>query len=423
MKINILSVILILIGGFSAISARAEIPLSEAEHGLMSGFPPAADKVVDYTNWLKPPYNRWSFQHSQMLFPSQTVSRGNHPESVLLQADSKYQRALGKAEFATGLTFDSFMSDNHVDGIIILKDGAIVSERYANGQSPDTRHILFSVTKSFTGLLMEILIHDGIVDENKIIASYIPELSASAYGDATIRQAMDMEVSLIFSEDHDDPRSEIAQFTYAANMGEPPDGITAERSLYDYLPKLRKDQHHGEKFQYSSATTEVLGWVLTRATGHSLADLFEEKIYQYIQAERDSYFLLDRGGKALAAAGLNMTLRDLARFALLLQNNGIVAGREVIPVAVIKTLKRGGDINHFPNRNGSQWSYKSQWWFDGVNGGMMALGIHGQAIYIGIGDGVVIVSNSSWPSANLGNAGLRRYNFHTIVKAALNAVD
>jgi CubicO group peptidase (beta-lactamase class C family) len=321
------------------------------------------------------------------------------------------------------MTFDSFISDNFVEGVIVLKDGAVVVEDYANGQSPDTRHILFSATKSVVGLLMEILFQEGAIDQDRTIGSYVPELESSAYGDATVRQAMDMEASLVFSEEYDDPRSEIAQYKYAAAMGKPPDDIVARPSLYDFLPDLRKDKQHGQVFQYSSATTEVLGWVMTRVTGRGLYDLFEEKIYRHINARRDSYFLLDRRGKALAGAGLNMTLRDMARIALLVQNDGLVGGRQVIPQAVFTALKRGGDISHFPNKDGVQWSYRSQWYFDAADNSMRALGVHGQAIYINIDNGVVIVIQSSWPSASYPGAGFRRYLFHAGISAALGAVE
>ncbi len=422
MKKLILFLVLIITPSFADIQmiiVRADDLDATADRHVMQGYPPPEDMLVNSGNWLLSPYNRWSFQNTEMLFPTRTISHGKQAQEKLPKANQKYIQAFSNMKFSIDMTFDSFLEDNYVDGIMVLKDGAVVVERYANSQTQDTRHIMFSVTKSFTGLLMEILISEGIIDESRTIASYVTELKNSAYGDATIRQAMDMEVSLIFSEDYDDPHSDIAKFKYAAAMGRPPNGIKATSSLYDFLPQLKKDTQHGEKFQYASATTEVLGWVMTRATGLGLYELIEDKIYQHINAKKDSYILLDRKGKALAAGGLNITLPDLARFALLVHNDGVVAGQQVIPKLVISKLKRGGNISHFPNSDGVRWSYKSQWYFDAEDNSMLALGIHGQSIYIGLDSGVVVVIQSSWPNASYGKAGYRRYFFHKGVKAAL----
>ncbi len=135
---------------------------------------------------------------------------------------------------------EQYVGDEHVDSLLVWSNGKVRHEIYRNGQTRRDRHIVFSVTKSFTGLL--------------------------AYADATVRHVLDMEVGIDFSEVYDDPQSDIRQFTYASGMRAVPDGVAAHHCLYDYLPTLRKRGEHGHDFHYVTANSEVLGWVIERGS-------------------------------------------------------------------------------------------------------------------------------------------------------------
>ncbi len=125
-------------------------------------------------------------------------------------------------------TLDGYLVDEHVDALLLWHDGRLRQEIYRNGQTRRDRHIVFSVTKSFTGLLAEMLIEDGLLDDRRLVSEYIAELGHGAYADATLRHVLDMEVGIDFDEVYDDPDAEIARFAYAAGMRAIPEGVDRE---------------------------------------------------------------------------------------------------------------------------------------------------------------------------------------------------
>ncbi len=365
---------------------------------LMKGFPP--ENLVNKNNWLFPPYNRWSFQHIETISTTATINRGHGKFTEMKEASRKDRNAYQKLKMANGWSTEEYVHRNKVDGLLVLKNGRIVAEHYSNNQNKDTRHIMFSVSKSFTGTIAETLVYRGQLDDTKLVSDYVPELAKSGYGDATVRQVMDMLVDLKFNEDYADPYSDISQFIYAAGLGKAPAGVKTYSSLYDYLPSIQKEGEHGLKWEYVSATTETLGWIMSRATNKSWVELFEETIYQDINPRRDALVIVDSLGKEVSAGGLGMTLRDVGRFAMLISNNGRQGSKQIIPKEVVKKIKAGGDPDKYQsNSPGSRWSYKSQWYRELNAGVLSAYGIHGQSIQIGLDNDIIIITQSSWPVA------------------------
>ncbi len=390
---------------------------------LMQGFPPPPEAIVTAANWRTPPYQVWSFRHLEQVRPTRTVFRGEGPVVPLEAADEGARNRLELAMSSGALDLDAFFRDNHVDGLILLKGGKVVLERYGNGQQPRDRHIMMSVGKSVVGTVAELLIHDGVLDENKYVRDYVPELQAGAFGDATVRQVMDMLVSVDYDETLDDPRSDVNQFLYAAGLGQPPAGVVAAPSLYAFLKTLGKKDEHGQFFDYVTPTSEVLGWIVARAAGANWADVFEERIYRALGAERDAFVLVDDEGTQTAAGGLALTLRDAARFAQMISDDGMFGGRRVLPAEVVARIKAGGDSRRW--REGlwgwtGKYSYGSQWYVQHDAAILSALGIHGQSVHIGLDNDVVVVLQGSWPVAGGPGYWDRRAAF---VAAAISALE
>jgi CubicO group peptidase (beta-lactamase class C family) len=413
-RIALSAVSLVVLAG----AARADA-VSPAD--LMKGFPPAPEATVSAANWRTPPFNTWAFQHIEQVIPTRTTFRGYGPVMPLPEAGRRTVEHYRKAMQSGGFDLPGFMSANHVDGLLVLKDGRKVDERYANGQEPSSRHAMMSVGKSVVGTIAELLIHEGRLDEHQRVAHYVPELAASAYGDATVRQVLDMLIGVDYSEAMDDPASDVNQFLYAARLGTPPPGVTPKASLYDYVRGLRKKGEHGEVFHYVTPTSEVLGWIIARATGSSWADLFESRIFQPLGPERDGFVIVDAVGTQTAAGGLALTLRDAGRFGLMIANDGKFGGRQVLPTEVVRRIKAGGDPSRWPPQEWAKGvhSYGSQWWIDHTARTLTAYGIHGQLIRIGLDDGIVVVVQSSWPAAGGPDFLARQLSFYDAVRAAL----
>ena len=394
--------------------------------GLMQGFPPPPDKTIRFIDGssLRFPNTRWGFNHTRELVPTANVSRGEGPVAALPRAE----RDLGSTAIITldgqAITFNDALALTYTDGILVLHKGSIVFEKYFGAGQPQQPHLAFSVTKSFVGTLAALLIAEGKLDPDAKVTTYVPELKASAYGDATVRQVMDMTIGVKFSEDYADPKAEVFDYARAGGMVPIPPGYQGPRSFYDFLVKLEKLGEHGTAFAYKTANAEVLAWIVKRASNQSLADLLSAKVWSRLGAEKDAYFMVDSIGTESGGGGLNTTLRDLARFGEMMRNNGKFNGQQIIPAAVIADIEKGGGKEEFAKAGYAllkNWSYRSMWWVTGNDHhAYVARGIYGQAIYIDPNAEMVIVRYASHPrAANAANDPVTLPMYSAIAKALM----
>ncbi|MFC4295403.1 serine hydrolase domain-containing protein [Novosphingobium tardum] len=375
--------------------------------GWMKGAPPPPELAIDPAqgNHMRFPYTRWSFSHMREFLPTQLVSRGEGPASPLPRAlrDDLDAVTFRPAGVGDPMRWDAGLLANFTDGVVILHKGAIVQERYFGVTGPLSRHIAFSVTKSFVGTLAEMLIDEGRLDETAPVSAYVPELADSGYGNATVRHVMDMTTGIDYSEDYTDPRSGIGAFSLALGLTPRPSGYNGPTSLYRYLPDLRGEGSHGAAFTYRTVNTEVLGWIVARIEGQRIADVLSRRIWQPLGMECDADLLTDSAGTGFTGGGLNPVLRDMARFGEAMRMGGRYNGAQVIPAGVVDSITRGGKPEDFARANYPQlpgWSYRSQWWVThNAHGAFTARGIHGQTIYVDPLAEMVIARFASHPVA------------------------
>ncbi|GAB1382701.1 hypothetical protein MASR1M50_10210 [Burkholderiales bacterium] len=252
------------------------------------------------------------------------------------------------------------------------------------------------------------LVAEGALDEHALVGALIPELKSSAFGDATVRQVLDMSTALAFSEDYADPNAEVWQHAQAGSPLPPPPGYTGPRSYYQSLQQIKKSGAHGQAFGYKTPNSDALGWLLARATGKPLGELLAERIWRRIGAEREAFYTVDAIGTPFAGGGFNATLRDLARLGQLVLQDGEWNGEQVLPPAAIERIRRGGDRGQFAQAGYALlpgWSYRGMWWHSGdAHGAFSARGVHGQTLWIDPVADVVIARFASHPvAANAAN--------------------
>lgn len=377
------------------------------ELGLMAGFPPPPDKRVDRSNALMvPPYNRWAYLHMRTIFPSAGVANSTTPRAVNIEIDSRIGELTVPRADGSSASFRDFLRETYTDSFVVVTPDALVYEHYDNGMTPIQPHQMMSVTKSFAGLFALMAVADGLLDEDALVTGVVPELAAaSAFDGATIGQVMDMVNSMDFNEDYADPESGIWRYGQALGWLEIP-GAPSTESLYDFLVTLKKDpaHEHGEIFHYQTPKTDVVNWITNRATGKSFQDLMSDVLWQPLGAEAETYVLLDRCGTLVAGGGLNAAPRDLARFAMMLLNDGRVGDEQIVAPAIIRTLELGGSRSAFtrgPEASAwtTDWSYRAQWWIRHTpdREAIMAIGVHGQWIYVDRAHRVAVVKQSSQP--------------------------
>ncbi|WP_291287444.1 serine hydrolase [Flavobacterium sp.] len=378
--------------------------------GWMKGSPPPDNKIPRFEDgsFFQFPALRWSVVHMRQFMPTVNVSRGLGAVIPLAENSNK---DIDKIKFVPlgetkTMTWEESLQKVYADGVIVMHHGKIVYEKYFGALAVDGQHAAMSVTKSFTGTLGILLAKEGLIDTTKTVSYYIPELKESAFGDASVREVMDMTTALQFSEDYADPNAEIWKFSAAGNPLPKPKDYTGAKTYYEYLPTVKKKGIHGDSFGYKTVNSDVLGWIIARVTGKTVAEVLSEKIWRKIGVEQDGYFSVDAIGTPFAGGGFNLGLRDMARFGQLILNNGKVGEQQIIPKAAIDDIKKGGNKQAFAKAGYSLlkgWSYRNMWWIThNAHGAFCARGVHGQVIYIDPKADMVIVRFASNPVA--GNA-------------------
>ena len=354
------------------------------------------------------PALRYSVCHMRQYLPTTNVPRNNTaritPFRYRLDMEAIDRLTFIPLGHTEPMTWRESLAQNYADGIIILHKGRVVYERYFENLTPEGLHAVMSVTKSFTGTLAATLVAEGKLDPTRLVSYYIPELAGSGFGDATVREVMDMTTAIRYSEEYTDPNAEVWAFSAAGNpFADHPAGTP--QGYHDYLRTVRKEGTHGEQFGYRTVNTEVLGWIVERVGGATVAEQLQRRIWGRMGMEQDAYYQVDALGTPFAGGGLNASLRDLARFGEMMLQGGRWQGRQIIPAEVVEDIRFGGDVAPFAASDYGKklpgWSYRNMWWVsNNADGAFMARGVHGQAIYIDPAAEMVIVRLASNPNAS-----------------------
>lgn len=334
-------------------------------------------------NWLKPPGNAWSFRHARELFWTERV-RATAPVAL----------PLAEGKHTLGDTTDDYLRRSHTDAFVVLAGGEVVVERYADGVRPDDRHMIFSCSKSVVGLVAEVLVADGLIDDEALVTTYVPEAAEGGYASATVRHALDMSADIQFVEDYDGP--DVRAFRIASGQLESP----SSPGIHRYTVGLPAAGKPGLRMRYASPSTDLVGWVCERATGQSMAELIGDRIWAPMGAAWEGDLLVDRFGASRASGGLCASARDMARIGHLLV-------REDLPPSLteaVASVKRPGDARAWANGSLADFiphaAYRSFWYQLPTDPGVyLAAGIYGQRIYVDVPRRVVIAQQASLPSA------------------------
>jgi len=381
--------------------------------GWMRGFPPPEDKIITQpdTVYFSFPRLRWSVCHLRELLPTEEISRGLGAPVPLQylppQQLAKHRQAIDALTFMPidsdrPMTWQASLYANYTDGMLILHRGKVVYERYFGCLEQAGKHAAMSMTKSLTGLLAEILVVEGKLDDRVRVSSIVPEIGKSAFASATVRQVMDMTTGLHYSEDYSDPHADIWTYSAAASPLPKPEGYKGPNGYWEYLQQVRPEGRHGEAFHYKTVNADMLGWIISRVSGKAVTELASERLWRPMGAEQDAYMTVDAKGVPFAGGGLSAGLRDLGRLGLLMLNEGVINGQRLFPADVVRKIRAGGDPAKFgtayPALVGG--SYTSMWWvYPGNDGVFAARGVHGQTIYVDPSAQMVLVRFASFPKA------------------------
>ncbi|MCG8636487.1 MAG: beta-lactamase family protein [Desulfobacterales bacterium] len=334
-----------------------------------------------------------NFRNMEALFDTRRIQKG--------ETSRPFKRDPGplpRSFTYKGETLDTarFLKETRTTGLMVIKDDKVRHEQYFLGNTENDKNISWSMGKSIVSALVGIAVHEGAIDDlDKPVSDYVPLLRQSGYNGVSLRNVLQMSSGIGFNEDYGDFHSDINRMsrTFALSM-----------PLDDFVVSLKAERDQGIFNHYVSMDTQVLGMVLRETTGKNLSVYLEEKIWKKAGMESDALWIIDSQGMEAAFGGLNVVLRDYARFGLLFLHNGRCGERQVIPAQWIKDSVTPDAPHLMPGkRNNSSWvmGYGYQWWLpENTDGDYMAIGIYNQYIYIDPKRGTIVVKLSAYPDYN-----------------------
>ena len=376
-------------------------------------------------HWDQWPWNRWTFQHVRQFVATAEVWRGEGPIWQLPDKSIDFD-ALTFTDFeGQSHTLSDWMDFDCNDGFIVIHDGAIVYERYNNGMTPRTLHISQSMAKSVTACIAGILVARGLLDPEKPVTDYLPELESTAYQGASVRDVLDMASGVRYIEDYEDLNSHIAAMDIATGWKLPREGFDSPECMWDHILSLKElAEPHGTRFDYRSIETDVLAHCLERVTNKRLFDLVSEELWQPLGCEESANFTVDRTGYAAASGGFNATLRDYARLGQMLCDDGIGNGKQIVPKQWIDdtVIHDARPVDEMRQKLWPNGGYRNQFWLrDRGQPILMARGIYGQLIYVDQSRKLVVVALSSWPESISIDRGTNMLNVIDAIAEKLSA--
>lgn len=354
-------------------------------------FGPNAWRLYKVANLFDKNTISYNFINMKEFFPTSTPIKASENPHIFKKRDDFYMPELyefGGEKKPIQEAIDYF----NTDGLMILKDGEVLYENYWNKNKENSRHIIWSVSKSFLSALVGIALDEGLIDDiNDPIIKYLKDFEGTGYEGVSIKNLLQMSSGIAFNEDYGDPDSDINRYARVTATG------TSQR---EFAKTLKNSREPGTYNHYISLDSQMLGMLVAEVTNVTVKEYLYEKIWSQIGMQDDAFYLTDKQEVEMSLGGLNVTLRDMAKFGQLYLNKGNWNGKQVVPAEWVSnsTVPLGKHVQ--PNAGdqftSDAWGYGYQWWIPGPGvSDYTAHGIYNQFIYVNPESGVVIAKTSS----------------------------
>ena len=346
-----------------------------------------------------------AFRQMEVLTTTRTIEAGETPRAV----EQGPALTLSLLPEVGADSIEQYMENQNTAGILILHKGQIRLQAYGNDYGPEGRWTSFSVAKSLTSTLVGAAIVDGYIGGlEDPLTQYIPQLTGSGYDGVSVRQLLTMQSGVRWNEDYTDPESDVAKF----NLVTPEPGVDP---IVSYMRTLPREYEPGTQWRYNTGETNLIGVLVSSATGKPLADYLSEKVWAPYGMQADAEWILNAGGTEIGGCCISARLLDYALFGQFAMQGGAIAGTSVVPEG---WFDQAGSKQADIGRPGS--GYGFQWWtYD--DGSYAAQGIFGQGIFIDPARELVIASNSNWATATDPEMSKQRIGLYRSVQAAIDA--
>lgn len=241
---------------------------------------------------------------------------------------------------------DNSKFKNETRALIVLYDGQIIAERYANGFNQDMPLPGWSMTKSITGAMVGLLVKQGKlrVDDPAPVAAWQNDKRKNI----TIRHLLQQTSGLRFDEVY-------SKNSHATRM------LFLKGDASAYAASLPLENEPGTQFSYSSGNSNILSRIIREAVGDGAYYRFPYGQLFYKLGMFHTILEPDAGGTFVGSSYCYATARDWARFALLYYNDGIVNGERILPEGWVKESVQ-------PSIAAKRGEYGYQWWLNAGRG-------------------------------------------------------
>ena len=368
---------------------------------IMKGSPPPIEYQVTLDNWRKYPFNSWSFVNVRNLIPTSPIYN-NPDKKVILQKQLIDIDDLVIDHKNTSYKLKEIFKICDTDAFLVMHKGKIKFEFYDKFTRFNTPHIIFSVSKSLTSLLTGILVEKKVININNYISHILPETKGTAYEDATVRNVLDMSIASGFIEDYTGQAEIFKKYRSSTGWDLPETNSTQTvKGLHDFLSSMPKsNQKHGKKYHYCSPHSDLLGWIIERASGENYSKIMADLLFKKAGINHEANVTVDKWGASRAAGGISVSPYDLLLLSELVRNHGSNKNGQVVPAAWIEDFVNNKNNNSYLNQDNLErfpnGNYRSKWYQTGFKDNeYCAIGIHGQNIWINPQKEITIVRMSS----------------------------
>ena len=366
-----------------------------------------------------------TYRNMNFLYPTRSVAAGAKPLPLRTSAE---ELPVSYAVDGKDINTDVFMRRNQVAGLLVMRDGKILVERYAQGNTPDSRWTSFSIAKSISSTLIGAAVADGKIGSlNDAVTRYVPALKGSAYEGVSVGQVLDMSSGVKWNETYRDPKSD-RRHMFNAQLAQQPGGIVA------VMAGLKRIHPAGSTFNYSTGESYLQAEILKGATGKTSSAYLSEKIWGPLGMQTPAFWQLESpDGTEIASSGFSATLRDYARFGQFILDDGVINGKRVLPQGWVASIADVPPESHlYPGKlyDGEyDLGYHKQWWIlpkgdkataEHGDGAFSAVGIFGQYLYINPAKKTVAVVWSTWPEPEVERSEKETFAY---IGAAMKASD
>jgi CubicO group peptidase (beta-lactamase class C family) len=340
-----------------------------------------------------------SFSNLDKLLPHYTLEKAASPLPLPAAADiPKFEYRFEDRTY----TLDDFLARQRITGLLVIKDGQILLERYQYDRKPEDRFVSHSMAKSLVSIAVGMALAEGkIASLDDMVAKYVPKLAGCPYGETSIRNVLKMSSGVAFKEVYDG-KDDLTRFAILrGSQG----SIAALRAFRD------REAEQGTRFHYASSETVILAVLLRAVTGTTLSEYLTERLWQPMGAEADATWIRSRDGTEIASGSLNATLRDYGRLGVLLANDGAVGARQVVPKDyLLEATDWHRQPDAFaPRRATRYFGYGYQFWsFPGEKRRFALLGVYGQSIFVDPELKLVMAITAAAKNASVGKEPLAR---------------